>query len=363
MPGSLTNGFLWSRWRGKRSRHSRCMRSQFSVPSKRFMERWNRDSLQMFTTMVCCRVFLIPFVFSFCCGQPFPRKDDKVKLQYKVENEKSHHNSRPKDKHHNSRSGTNTYQKRHVATVDNSVYNSRPHDDVTIRTDTSNKSSPRHHRRHHKNRRIKRIKRPHSLSGLDSSCSSADYPDHRQKPFTLRVEEPGFTMRQPQPYTYIDSHGTRFNVVPDNNPDIRHPIGRSACVYSTTSSNADSRTVSRTSSKHGDQTMTTITQNGYVRAPNLRVHNGGIEFVNTALPREKHTVDGPIVLRWSPSMRNKAKRYYRGTNTQSAPVSAPSSRADTVDTPASSRVSYQQSRQHLEQSITFPMIFSLICSH
>ena len=32
MPGSLTNGFLWSRWRGKRSRHSRCMRNpQFNV--------------------------------------------------------------------------------------------------------------------------------------------------------------------------------------------------------------------------------------------------------------------------------------------------------------------------------------------
>ena len=27
MPGSLSSGFLWSRWRGKRSRHSRCMRN------------------------------------------------------------------------------------------------------------------------------------------------------------------------------------------------------------------------------------------------------------------------------------------------------------------------------------------------
>ena len=26
MPGSLTSGFLWDRWRGKRSRHPRCMR-------------------------------------------------------------------------------------------------------------------------------------------------------------------------------------------------------------------------------------------------------------------------------------------------------------------------------------------------
>ena len=31
MPGSLTSGFLWRRWRGKRSRHSRRMRKpQFS---------------------------------------------------------------------------------------------------------------------------------------------------------------------------------------------------------------------------------------------------------------------------------------------------------------------------------------------
>ena len=35
MPGSLTSGFLWSRWRGKRSRHSRRMRnSQFYVSGK-----------------------------------------------------------------------------------------------------------------------------------------------------------------------------------------------------------------------------------------------------------------------------------------------------------------------------------------
>ena len=38
MPGSLTGGFLWSRWREKRSRHSRCMRNpQFYVSGKRPM--------------------------------------------------------------------------------------------------------------------------------------------------------------------------------------------------------------------------------------------------------------------------------------------------------------------------------------
>ena len=36
MPGSLTSGFRWSQWRGKRSRHSRRMRnSQFYVSGKR----------------------------------------------------------------------------------------------------------------------------------------------------------------------------------------------------------------------------------------------------------------------------------------------------------------------------------------
>ena len=36
MPGSLTRGFLWCQWQGKRSRHSRRMRNpQFYVPGKR----------------------------------------------------------------------------------------------------------------------------------------------------------------------------------------------------------------------------------------------------------------------------------------------------------------------------------------
>ena len=36
MPGSLTSGFLWSRWRGKRSRHSRRMRNpRFCISGKR----------------------------------------------------------------------------------------------------------------------------------------------------------------------------------------------------------------------------------------------------------------------------------------------------------------------------------------
>ena len=39
IPGSLCSGFLWSRWRGKRSRHSRRMRNpQLYVSGKRPME-------------------------------------------------------------------------------------------------------------------------------------------------------------------------------------------------------------------------------------------------------------------------------------------------------------------------------------
>ena len=38
MPGSLTSSLFWSRWRGKRSRHSRRMRnSQFGISGKRSM--------------------------------------------------------------------------------------------------------------------------------------------------------------------------------------------------------------------------------------------------------------------------------------------------------------------------------------
>ena len=40
MPGSLTSGFLWNLWRGKRSRYSRCMHNPlFYVSGKRALER------------------------------------------------------------------------------------------------------------------------------------------------------------------------------------------------------------------------------------------------------------------------------------------------------------------------------------
>ena len=43
MPGSLTSGFLWSRWRGERSRHSRCsFNTQFCVSGQRPMAQYDR---------------------------------------------------------------------------------------------------------------------------------------------------------------------------------------------------------------------------------------------------------------------------------------------------------------------------------
>ena len=51
MPGSLTRGFLWNRWRAKRSRHSRRMRNpQFYVSGKR--------------PMLCCQVVWCPVTFN-----------------------------------------------------------------------------------------------------------------------------------------------------------------------------------------------------------------------------------------------------------------------------------------------------------
>ena len=47
MSGSLTSGFHWGRWRGKRSRHSRCMRKpQFNVSGK-------RPVLMLYGVIVC----------------------------------------------------------------------------------------------------------------------------------------------------------------------------------------------------------------------------------------------------------------------------------------------------------------------
>ena len=68
MPGSLTRGFLWSRWRGKRSRHSRRMRNpQFYVSGKRPMMKglsWTGD----YRDCVCN-----PLIDSWVCSSRYRR--------------------------------------------------------------------------------------------------------------------------------------------------------------------------------------------------------------------------------------------------------------------------------------------------
>ena len=56
MPGSLTSSFLWSRWRGKRSRHSRLMRNpQFYVSGTRPM----RQTLSWWLKILRCWQWLL----------------------------------------------------------------------------------------------------------------------------------------------------------------------------------------------------------------------------------------------------------------------------------------------------------------
>ena len=52
IPGSLTSGFLWSGWRGKRPRHSRCMRNpRFYLSGMRPMDKYR------FVAMALCSHF------------------------------------------------------------------------------------------------------------------------------------------------------------------------------------------------------------------------------------------------------------------------------------------------------------------
>ena len=53
MPGSLTSGFLWSRWQGKRSQHSRRMHNpQFYISGKRSIVKFDEFSLLVLWTLV-----------------------------------------------------------------------------------------------------------------------------------------------------------------------------------------------------------------------------------------------------------------------------------------------------------------------
>ena len=65
VPGSLTSGFLWSRWRGKRSRHSRRMRNpQFCASGKRPM--YGRISSVHYQFIYDSNLYINKFSFVFC---------------------------------------------------------------------------------------------------------------------------------------------------------------------------------------------------------------------------------------------------------------------------------------------------------
>ena len=67
MPGSLTSGFRWSRWRGKCSRHSRPMRNlQFYVPVKRPMVCLTASILQICAVATFAVYSERPFIANAC---------------------------------------------------------------------------------------------------------------------------------------------------------------------------------------------------------------------------------------------------------------------------------------------------------
>ena len=70
IPGSLTSGFLWSRWRGKRSRHSRRMRNpQFYVSGKKPMVACPFRTMialyRMFTFIMCLIWLMFGILFLY----------------------------------------------------------------------------------------------------------------------------------------------------------------------------------------------------------------------------------------------------------------------------------------------------------
>ena len=80
IPGSLINGFPWSRWRGKRSRHSRCMCSpQFYVFVKKPMANahgmfwvqihasvWSSEKLRRISHVVLSGIRYPLLILRFC---------------------------------------------------------------------------------------------------------------------------------------------------------------------------------------------------------------------------------------------------------------------------------------------------------
>ena len=72
MPGSLTSGFLWSRWRGKRSRHSRRMRNpQFYESGRRPMTSF-KVVAKMFWNFAALGMLINQFLKSHNAPVPYP---------------------------------------------------------------------------------------------------------------------------------------------------------------------------------------------------------------------------------------------------------------------------------------------------
>ena len=110
LPESLTSGFLWSRWRGKRCRHSRCKRNpQFYVSGKRPMHCSVKKNCENTARAICTYINIytgenittmmssviersqILFIFRIRCldrGVPDagPTKEISIAFQIRLEN-------------------------------------------------------------------------------------------------------------------------------------------------------------------------------------------------------------------------------------------------------------------------------------
>ena len=71
MPGLLISGFLWSRWRGKRSWHSRRMRNpEFCVSGKRPIAHWPLSHIRLYTLCNAEQAFFLQILRSSLTWKP-----------------------------------------------------------------------------------------------------------------------------------------------------------------------------------------------------------------------------------------------------------------------------------------------------
>ena len=85
LPRSLTSGFIWSRWRGKRSRHSRRMRNpQFFVSGKRPIKWVTKDYR---TSTVPVRYLSTEGLDVLLCTFIFHWVHDQISVNYTTTND------------------------------------------------------------------------------------------------------------------------------------------------------------------------------------------------------------------------------------------------------------------------------------